>query len=79
MTEHNDDSDSAPDHEERAYRPTGSFVLDHGACSACGSKTSSVLDIGGQCAAPGCPNQICKTCWDIKGRRTCAEHTDSDG
>ena len=76
MNEHRDrdETDADAAQKDGACQPTGSYLLDHGACAACGKAIRSVLDIAGQCAAPGCPKQICEACWNQSGRRKCAEH-----
>ncbi len=79
MSEHHDrdETDAGAAEKGGAYQRTGSYLLDHGACAACGKSISSVLKIAGQCMAPGCPKQICNTCWNARQRRRCAEHEDA--
>jgi hypothetical protein len=61
----------------RQYAPTGSYVIDHGVCAACGRDIQSVRDVAGQCLEPGCSNQICEICWNGKGVRHCSEHAEA--
>ncbi len=60
----------------RQYAPTGSYVIDHGVCAACGREIQSVRDVAGECLEPGCSNQICEICWNSKGVRRCSEHAE---
>ena len=66
----------------RARRPkekTARFFLEHGTCGACGKTITTILDIAGQCTAPGCNSALCNTCWTLKRRRRCTQHADQEG
>jgi hypothetical protein len=60
----------------RQYTPTGSYVIDHGVCAACGRGIQSVRDVAGECLEPGCSNQICEICWNSKGVQHCSDHAE---
>jgi hypothetical protein len=40
-------------------------------------RITTVLNIAGQCTAPGCQGQICHTCWTVKRRRLCSAHEEA--
>ena len=47
-------------------------------CSLCDRELSASAPLGGMCERPGCAAPICRTCFAVRGRRFCPQHSQPD-